>query len=114
VNVTNLTSGVKILLRKKKIQVKITIRVMISAIFSGRLHQVMPQDSRQRILWESRKIVVKTRPIWNKNVTTVITGLSLQFLEAKGITQWKRDFRVAFRLMNGKMTFSFFARSSRV
>jgi len=109
-----LTSGIKILLRKKKIQVKITMRVIISAMFSGRLHHDIPQDSCQRILCESRNIGVKTRHIWKRNVTDVITGLNLQFLEPKGITQWKRDLSVAFKLMNGKITLSFFARSIKV
>jgi hypothetical protein len=87
VNVTNLTSGVKILLKRKKILVKMTIRVIMSAIFSGRLHHIIPHDSRQRILCESKKIGVKTRQIWKRNVTVVITGLNLQFLEPNGITQ---------------------------
>jgi hypothetical protein len=107
--VTNLTSGAKILLRKKTIQVMITRSVMISAVFSGRLHQLIPHDSYQRILWERRKIGVNTRPIWKTNVVTVIGHLILQFLLPNGTTQWRIDLRAATPLMDGNTTFSFFA-----
>jgi hypothetical protein len=85
--VTNLTSGARILLKKKKTQQKMTTRVIISAKSSGMVHQVIPQDSRQRILCESRNMGVKTRPIWKRNVTMVITGRLLQLTLLKGMTQ---------------------------
>jgi hypothetical protein len=58
-----LTSLAKRLLRKKKILVNMTIRVIISAVLSGRVHHVIPQDSYQRILCERRNRGVKTRQI---------------------------------------------------
>jgi hypothetical protein len=61
--VTNLTSGAKILLRKKKTQHKITITVIVSATPSGKDHHVIPHDSRHRMLCERRKIGVKIRPM---------------------------------------------------
>ena len=88
---------------------KITKIVIISATPSGSDHQLIPQDSCQRILWERRNTGVNIRPRWKIKVRTVIGHLILQFLLPKGITQCKRDLRVYFRLINGITTFSFFA-----